>query len=81
VLLVETAADGRPGEVLAYQVGAAMARAGVHVAVEVLTSGRPLTSYHAAALRDSTPLSGDAPPRPRRRRRRSSRSWRRSWSR
>ena len=64
VLLVETAADGRPGEVLAYQVGAAMARSGVHVAVEVLTSGRPLTSYHAAALRDSTPLSGDAPPRP-----------------
>ncbi|HEX3259454.1 MAG TPA: hypothetical protein VHS35_13120, partial [Pseudonocardia sp.] len=63
VLLVETAADGRPGEVLAYQVGAAMARAGVHVAVEVLTSGRPLTSYHAAALRDSTPVSGDAPPR------------------
>ena len=41
-----------------------MARSGVHVAVEVLTSGRPLTSYHAAALRDSTPLSGDAPPRP-----------------
>jgi len=64
VLLVETAADGRPGEVLAYQVGAAMARSGVHVAVEVLTSGRPLTSYHAAALRDSTPLSGDAPLRP-----------------
>jgi hypothetical protein len=63
VLLVETAADGRPGEVLAYQVGAAMARSGVHVAVEVLTSGRPLTSYHAAALRDSTPLSSDAPPR------------------
>jgi hypothetical protein len=61
VLLVETAADGRPGEVLAYQVGAAMARSGVHVAVEVLTSGRPLTSYHAAALRDSTPLSSDAP--------------------
>jgi hypothetical protein len=64
VLLVETPSDGRPGEVLAYQVGAAMARSGVHVAVEVLTSGRPLTSYHAAALRDSTPLSGDAPPRP-----------------
>ena len=64
VLLVETAADGRPGEVLAYQVAAAMARSGVHVAVEVLTSGRPLTSYHAAALRDSTPLSGDAPLRP-----------------
>jgi hypothetical protein len=63
VLLVETAADGRPGEVLAYQVGAAMARSGVHVAVEVLTSGRPLTSYHAAALRDSTPLSPDAAPR------------------
>lgn len=64
VLLVETPADGRPGEVLAYQVGAAMARSGVHVAVEVLTSGRPLTGYHAAALRDSTPLSGDAPARP-----------------
>ena len=64
VLLVETAADGRPGEVLAYQVGAALVRSGVHVAVEVLTSGRPLTSYHAAALRDSTPLSGDAPLRP-----------------
>ena len=41
-----------------------MARSGVHVAVEVLTSGRPLTSYHAAALRDSTPLSGDTPLRP-----------------
>jgi hypothetical protein len=64
VLLVETPEDGRPGEVLAYQVGAAMARSGVHVAVEVLTTGRPLTGYHAAALRDSTPLSGDAPPRP-----------------
>jgi hypothetical protein len=63
VLLVETAADGRPGEVLAYQVGAAMARSGVHVAVEVLTSGRPLTSYHTAALRDSAPLSSEAAPR------------------
>lgn len=64
VLLVETPEDGRPGEVLAYQVGAAMARSGAHVAVEVLTSGRPLTTYHAAALRDSTPLSGDVAPRP-----------------
>ena len=63
VLLVESPADGRPGEVLAYQMGAAMARSDVHVAVEVLTSGKPLTSYHAAALRDSTPLSPEAPPR------------------
>ncbi|MBV9922649.1 MAG: hypothetical protein JOY78_17605 [Pseudonocardia sp.] len=64
VLLVETSGDGRPGEVLAYQLGAALTRSGVHVAVEVLVSGKPLTGYHAAALRDSTPLSGDAPPRP-----------------
>ena len=63
VLLVESPADGRPGEVLAYQMGAAMARSDVHVAVEVLTPGKPLTSYHAAALRDSTPLSPEAPPR------------------
>ena len=63
LLLVESPADGRPGEVLAYQMGAAMARSDVHVAVEVLTSGKPLTSYHAAALRDSTPLSPEAPPR------------------
>jgi hypothetical protein len=64
VLLVETSGDGRPGEVLAYQLGAALTRSGVHVAVEVLTSGKPLTGYHAAALRDSTPLTGDATPRP-----------------
>src|SRR5207344_1835278 len=63
LLLVESPADGRPGEVLAYQMAAAMARSDVHVAVEVLTSGKPLTSYHAAALRDSTPLSPEAPPR------------------
>lgn len=64
VLLVERPADGRPSEVLAYQVGTAMARSGMDVAVEVLTAGRPLTTYHAAALRDSTPLTVDAPPRP-----------------
>jgi hypothetical protein len=64
VLLIETPTDGRTGEVLAYQVGAAMTRSGVPVAVEVLTSGKPLTSYHAAALRDSTPLSSDTPSRP-----------------
>ena len=64
VLLVETPEGGRPGEVLAYQVGAALARSGVHVSVEVLTSGRPLTTYHADALRDSTPLDGGAAARP-----------------
>ncbi len=64
VLLVETPEGGRPGEVLAYQVGAALARSGAHVSVEVLTSGRPLTTYHADALRDSTPLDGGAAARP-----------------
>ena len=55
---VETAADGRPGEVLAYQVGAAMARSGVHVAVEVLTSGRPLTGYGAPEDRERALAAG-----------------------
>ena len=45
---------------LAYQVAAALTRSGVRAAVEVLTSGRPMTAYHAAALRDSTPLDGGA---------------------
>jgi hypothetical protein len=63
VLLVEISEGGRPGEVLAYQVAAALTRSGVRAAVEVLTSGRPLTAYHAAALRDSTPLDGGPPAR------------------
>ena len=62
VLLVETREGGRPGEVLAYQIAAALSRSGVHAAVEVLTSGRPMPAYHAAALRDSTSLDDGAPP-------------------
>jgi hypothetical protein len=62
VLLVETREGGRPGEVLAYQIAAALSRSGVHAAVEVLTSGKPMPAYHAAALRDSTPLDDGAPP-------------------
>jgi hypothetical protein len=67
VLLVETPEGGRPAEVLAYQIAAALTRSGVHAAVEVLTSGRPMPAYHAAALRDSVPLDdGAAPLSPRR---------------
>jgi hypothetical protein len=61
VLLVETREGGRPGEVLAYQIAAALGRSGVNAAVEVLTSGKPMPAYHAAALRDSTPLDDGAP--------------------
>ncbi len=61
VLLVETPEGGRPPEVLAYQVAAALARFDVYAAVEVLTSGRPMPAYHAAALRDSVPLENGAP--------------------
>ena len=64
VLLVEIREGGRPGEVLAYQIAAALSRSGVHAAVEVLTSGRPMPAYHAAALRDSTPLDDGAAPLP-----------------
>ncbi len=61
VLLVETPEGGRSGEVLAYQIAAALTRAGVHAAVEVLTSGKAMPAYHAAALRDSAPLDDEAP--------------------
>lgn len=62
VLLVESPEGGRPGEVLAYQIAAALGRSGVYSAVEVLTSGRPMPAYHAAALRDSAPLDDATPP-------------------
>jgi hypothetical protein len=62
VLLVETPEGGRPSEVLAYQIAAALTRSGVHATVEVLTSGRPMPAYHAAALRDSVPLDDGTPP-------------------
>ncbi|HEY0812139.1 MAG TPA: hypothetical protein VGE11_02565 [Pseudonocardia sp.] len=64
VLLVETPEGGRPAEVLAYQIAAALTRCGVQAAVEVLTSGRPMPAYHAAALRDSVPLGEGTPPLP-----------------
>jgi hypothetical protein len=62
VLLVETPEGRRPSEVLAYQIAAALTRSGVHAGVEVLTSGKAMPAYHAAALRDSTPLDDGAPP-------------------
>ena len=64
VVLVEIGRGRAAGRGARLPGGGGDGAAGVHVAVEVLTSGRPLTSYHAAAMRDSTPLSGDAPLRP-----------------
>ncbi len=56
VLLVEVEPGGRPADVLAYQLSATLDRAGVAASVEVLTSGRPLSAYHAAARREARPV-------------------------
>jgi len=56
VLLIEIEPDTRAADVLAYQLAASLDRAGVHVSVEVLTAGHPLSNYHAAALRGSRPI-------------------------
>lgn len=49
VVLVDLQPGGRPADVLAYQLSVALDRSGVVAAVEVLTSGNPLSEYHAAA--------------------------------
>jgi hypothetical protein len=64
VVLVEAPADGRPAEVLAYQIAAALERAGVHASVEVLTAGVAPSAYHAAALRNSVPVIAADEPQP-----------------
>ncbi|MFC4943344.1 hypothetical protein [Pseudonocardia sp. GCM10023141] len=61
VLLVEVDAGGPPTDVLAYQLAVALERAGAQASVEVLTAGRPLSAYHAAALRNAVPARPDEP--------------------
>jgi len=53
VVLVEVQPGDRPGDVLAYQLSVALDRSGVVASIEVLTSGRPLSAYHAAARREA----------------------------
>ena len=65
VVLVEVEAGGRPADVLAYQLSVALDRSGVVASVEVLTSGNPLSEYHAAARRAAQRIheaSATAPP-------------------
>jgi hypothetical protein len=53
VLLVDVEPGGRPADVLAYQLYVGLERAGVTASIEVLTSGRPLSAYHASARREA----------------------------
>ncbi len=60
VVLVQVRRDGRPTDVLAYQVTVALERAGVRASVEVLTDGAGLSAYHEAALRSAVPVRTEA---------------------
>lgn len=59
VLLVDVEPGGRPADVLAYQLYAGLDRSGVVASVEVLTSDRPLSAYHAAARREAHPVGAE----------------------
>lgn len=59
VVIVEVEPGARPTDVLAYQLGVALERAGVNAAIEVLTSGRMRSTYHKTALRGSLPIAGE----------------------
>jgi hypothetical protein len=60
VVLVQMPAGSRPAEVLAYQLAAALERAGTPASVEVLTADGPLPDYHAAALDRAIVLRSEA---------------------
>jgi outer membrane biosynthesis protein TonB len=60
VVLVQLPAAARPADVLAYQLAAALERAGVRASVEVLVASGTLSDYHAAALDHAVTLRTDA---------------------
>jgi hypothetical protein len=59
VVLVRVHAGTRPADVLAYQLGAALERAGAPASVEVLPADGPVPDYHAAALDAAVELRGE----------------------
>jgi hypothetical protein len=59
VVLVRMHAGTRPADVLAYQLGAALDRAGTPASVEVLPADGPVPAYHAAALDVAVELRGE----------------------
>ncbi|RZT89075.1 hypothetical protein EV383_6032 [Pseudonocardia sediminis] len=66
-VLLAAVQTGGPVEVLAYQLGAALARAGVPASVEAFVDGTALPPYHLAALSEALPLdptADDAAPAP-----------------
>jgi hypothetical protein len=60
VVLVRVHAGTRPADVLAYQLSAALERAGTPASVEVLPADGPVPDYHAAALNVAVELRGEA---------------------
>ncbi|MBW0106366.1 hypothetical protein I4I78_28440, partial [Pseudonocardia sp. KRD-291] len=66
-VLLAAVQTGGPVEVLAYQLGAALARAGVPASVEAFVDGTALPPYHLAALSEALPLdpaAGEDAPSP-----------------
>jgi hypothetical protein len=59
VVIVQLPGTARPAEVLAYQLAAALERAGSSGSVEVLAAHGPLSDYHAAALDNAVLLRTD----------------------
>jgi hypothetical protein len=64
VVLVRVHDRTRHAEVLAYQLGAALERAGAPASVEVLPADGPVPPYHAAALDAAVELRDEADDRP-----------------
>jgi len=60
VVLVRVHDHTRRADVLAYQLGAALERAGAPASVEVLPADGPVADYHAAALAAAVALRDDA---------------------